>query len=206
MITIFLKKKIIPSRNHHNFFLNMSTIADIDRKIERVIAGINRDDERVIADDFIFLRHLGFDFTQYDELHKIDPLQVNIQDSNGNTALHKCVIAGSDKTAALLLSLGADVYSTNAKGQSPKSILDALIPPLSERQESIKLLVRRYETKERLPWYKSKDKKKAFEELKQKTEPLCKLIKEVLDSPFVWVESEHGWVAGLERLMESRAL
>jgi Ankyrin repeat len=192
MITIFFKK-IIPSRNHHIFFFNMSTSAGIDRDIERVIAA-----------DFIYLRHSGFDFTQYDELHKIDPRKVNIQDSFGNTALHICVIAGSDKTAALLLSLGADVNLTNAKGVSPISLFDTLRKPLYKDQESMQLLFQRYGTKEGLSLDESKDKKKTLEELKQKTEPLCKLIKEVLDSPDIRVPSEDERTANMKHMTDRR--
>jgi hypothetical protein len=187
----FFKKKIIPSRNHHNFFLNMSTSADM-----------NFVTECVIADDFIFLRQLGFDFTQYDELHKIDFRRVNIQDSNGDTALHKCVELGFYETALLLLTLGADSYLKNARGVSPISFFDTFRRPLYKNEELIQSLLQRSVTKKGL----SLDEKKVLEGLKQKTEPLCKAIKKVLDSPCVRVPYKYRWNHNMGRLMEFQGL
>merc|ERR1719498_47880 len=66
----------------------------------------------------------------------------------------------------------------------------------------------------------TEEEKKKTEELKAEYEPLCKLIKEVLDdkvekvlvgtriaeSPVVLVTSEHGWSANMERIMKAQAL
>jgi len=75
-------------------------------------------------------------------------------------------------------------------------------------------------TKEGLEMDEDEDEKKAFEEAKEKTEPLCKLMKEVLDdkvekvvvssrladSPCVLVTGEYGWTANMERIMKAQAL
>merc|ERR1711907_839306 len=75
-------------------------------------------------------------------------------------------------------------------------------------------------TKEGLKMAEDEDEKKAFEEASAKTEPLCKLIKEVLDSnvekvvvssrlatsPCCLVTGEYGWSANMERIMKAQAL
>jgi len=75
-------------------------------------------------------------------------------------------------------------------------------------------------TKEGLKISETEDETKAFEELKAKTEGLCKLIKEVLDekvekvvvsnrlehAPCVLVTGEYGWSANMERIMKAQAL
>merc|ERR1740133_279576 len=75
-------------------------------------------------------------------------------------------------------------------------------------------------TKEGLDLADDDDEKAAFEEAKEKTEPLCKLMKEVLgdkvekvvtsnrlaDSPCVLVTGEYGWSANMERIMKAQAL
>jgi len=75
-------------------------------------------------------------------------------------------------------------------------------------------------TKEGLEMDETEEEKKSLEELKQSYEPLCKKIKEVLDtkvekvvvgvrmedSPCVLVTSEYGWTANMERIMKSQAL
>merc|ERR1712150_301905 len=75
-------------------------------------------------------------------------------------------------------------------------------------------------TKEGLQLDEDEDEKKAFEEAKEKTEPLCKLMKEVLDdkvekvvvsnrladSPCCLVTGEYGWTANMERIMKAQAL
>jgi len=75
-------------------------------------------------------------------------------------------------------------------------------------------------TKEGLKIAESEDEKKSFEEMKAATEPLCKLIKEVLDdkvekvvcsnrlehAPCVLVTGEYGWSANMERIMKAQAL
>lgn len=75
-------------------------------------------------------------------------------------------------------------------------------------------------TKEGLNLDTTEEEKKAFEELKTKTEPLCKLMKDILDnnvekvlvsqrivnSPCVLVTSEYGWSANMERIMKAQAL
>merc|ERR1712107_726336 len=67
-------------------------------------------------------------------------------------------------------------------------------------------------TKEGLDLADNDDEKKAFDEAKTKTEPLCKLMKEVIgdkvekvvvsnrlaDSPCVLVTGEYGWSANME--------
>ncbi|MCH1921812.1 hypothetical protein L9G15_20630, partial [Shewanella sp. A3A] len=66
----------------------------------------------------------------------------------------------------------------------------------------------------------SEDEKKRQEELKEKFEGLCKVIKEVLgdkvekvvvsdrvvDSPCCLVTGEYGWTANMERIMKAQAL
>jgi len=75
-------------------------------------------------------------------------------------------------------------------------------------------------TKEGLSLDETEEEKKAFEELKTKTEPLCKLMKEILGdavekvvvsqrivaSPCVLVTGEYGWTANMERIMRAQAL
>jgi molecular chaperone HtpG len=75
-------------------------------------------------------------------------------------------------------------------------------------------------TKEGLDLDDTEDEKKAFEELKQAYDPVCKKIKEILDakvekvvvgqrmedSPCVLVTSEFGWTANMERIMKAQAL
>merc|ERR1712007_154371 len=75
-------------------------------------------------------------------------------------------------------------------------------------------------TKEGLDLADDEDEKAAFEEAKAKTEPLCKLMKEVLDdkvekvvvsnrladSPCCLVTGEYGWSANMERIMKAQAL
>jgi len=75
-------------------------------------------------------------------------------------------------------------------------------------------------TKEGLDIDETEDEKKAFEELKQSFDPVCKKIKEILDnkvekvvvsqrmedSPCVLVTSEFGWTANMERIMKAQAL
>merc|ERR1719217_280415 len=75
-------------------------------------------------------------------------------------------------------------------------------------------------TKEGLKLNDSDEEKKKFEEEKAKTEGLCKLIKEVLDtkvdkvvvsnrlenSPCCLVTGEYGWTARMEQIMKAQAL
>merc|ERR1711862_321812 len=75
-------------------------------------------------------------------------------------------------------------------------------------------------TKEGLQMDEDEEEKKKFEEAKEKTEGLCKLMKEVLDdkvekvvvsnrladSPCVLVTGEFGWSANMERIMKAQAL
>jgi len=75
-------------------------------------------------------------------------------------------------------------------------------------------------TKEGLKLDESEDEKKKKEELKEKFEDLCKVIKEVLgdrvekvvvsdrvvDSPCCLVTGEYGWSANMERIMKAQAL
>merc|ERR1712217_711240 len=75
-------------------------------------------------------------------------------------------------------------------------------------------------TKEGLELPESEDEKKAFEEQKAKFEPLCKIMKEILDakvekvtvsnrlvkSPCCVVTSQYGWSANMERIMKAQAL
>jgi molecular chaperone HtpG len=75
-------------------------------------------------------------------------------------------------------------------------------------------------TKEGLKLNESEDEKKSFEEEKAATEPLLKLIKEVLgekvekvvvsnrleQAPCVLVTGEFGWSANMERIMKAQTL
>ncbi|KAK8490538.1 hypothetical protein V6N13_031711 [Hibiscus sabdariffa] len=75
-------------------------------------------------------------------------------------------------------------------------------------------------TKEGLKLDESEDEKKRKEELKEKFEGLCKVIKDVLgdkvekvvvsdrvvDSPCCLVTGEYGWTANMERIMKAQAL
>jgi molecular chaperone HtpG len=75
-------------------------------------------------------------------------------------------------------------------------------------------------TKEGLDLNDDEEEKAAYDEAKAKTEPLCKLMKEVLgdkvekvvisnrlaDSPCVLVTGEYGWSANMERIMKAQAL
>jgi len=75
-------------------------------------------------------------------------------------------------------------------------------------------------TKEGLDLKDDEEQKKKFEEEKAKTEGLCKLIKEVLDSkvekvvvsnrletsPCCLVTGEYGWTARMEQIMKAQAL
>merc|ERR1719337_725612 len=75
-------------------------------------------------------------------------------------------------------------------------------------------------TKEGLDLQDDEEQKKKFEEEKAKTEGLCKLIKEVLDtkvdkvvvsnrlesSPCCLVTGEYGWTARMEQIMKAQAL
>lgn len=75
-------------------------------------------------------------------------------------------------------------------------------------------------TKEGLELPEEEEEKKKFEELKAKFEPLCKVMKDILDkkvekvvisqrlvtSPCCIVTSQYGWTANMERIMKAQAL
>ncbi|XP_066280517.1 heat shock protein HSP 90-alpha-like [Branchiostoma lanceolatum] len=75
-------------------------------------------------------------------------------------------------------------------------------------------------TKEGLELPQTDEEKKAWEELKAKFEPLCKVMKDILDkkvekvecsrrlvsSPCCVVTSQYGWSANMERIMKAQAL
>jgi len=75
-------------------------------------------------------------------------------------------------------------------------------------------------TKEGLELPEDEDEKKKFEEAKSKYEPLCKVMKDILDkkvekvvvsnrlvdSPCCIVTSQYGWTANMERIMKAQAL
>ena len=75
-------------------------------------------------------------------------------------------------------------------------------------------------TKEGLKLNETEDELKIFEEAKARAEPLCKLVKEVLDdkvekvivssrlenAPCCLVTGEFGWSANMERIMKAQAL
>jgi molecular chaperone HtpG len=75
-------------------------------------------------------------------------------------------------------------------------------------------------TKEGLELPEDEEEKKKFEEAKTKYEPLCKIMKDILDkkvekvvvsnrlvdSPCCIVTSQYGWTANMERIMKAQAL
>merc|ERR1711936_823493 len=75
-------------------------------------------------------------------------------------------------------------------------------------------------TKEGLELPEDEEEKKKFEEAKSKFEPLCKVMKDILDkkvekvlvsnrlvsSPCCIVTSQYGWSANMERIMKAQAL
>ena len=75
-------------------------------------------------------------------------------------------------------------------------------------------------SKEGLELPEEEDEKKKFEEIKSKFEPLCKVMKDLLDkkiekvvisqrlvtSPCCIVTSQYGWTANMERIMKAQAL
>jgi molecular chaperone HtpG len=75
-------------------------------------------------------------------------------------------------------------------------------------------------TKEGLELPEDEDEKKKLEEAKTKYEPLCKIMKDILDkkvekvvvsnrlvdSPCCIVTSQYGWTANMERIMKAQAL
>jgi molecular chaperone HtpG len=75
-------------------------------------------------------------------------------------------------------------------------------------------------TKEGLELPEDEDEKKLYEEAKAKFEPLCKVMKDILDkrvekvvvsnrlvsSPCCIVTSQYGWSANMERIMKAQAL
>merc|ERR1719392_420898 len=75
-------------------------------------------------------------------------------------------------------------------------------------------------TKEGLELPENEEEKKEFEAKKEKFEPLCKVMKEILDkkvekvivsnrlvsSPCCVVTSQYGWTANMERIMKAQAL
>merc|ERR1712176_1679577 len=75
-------------------------------------------------------------------------------------------------------------------------------------------------TKEGLELPEDEDEKKKFEEQKTRLEPLCKVIKDILDkdvekvlvsnrlvkSPCCIVTSQYGWTGNMERIMKAQAL
>ena len=75
-------------------------------------------------------------------------------------------------------------------------------------------------TKEGLELPEDEEEKKKFEEQKAKFEPLCKVIKDILDkkvekvvisnrlvtSPCCIVTGQYGWTANMERIMKAQAL
>jgi molecular chaperone HtpG len=75
-------------------------------------------------------------------------------------------------------------------------------------------------TKEGLVLEETEDEKKAKQEKKERFEPLCKTMKDILgdkvekvvvsdrivDSPCVLVTGEYGWTANMERIMKAQAL
>merc|ERR1719328_909503 len=75
-------------------------------------------------------------------------------------------------------------------------------------------------TKEGLELPQDEEQKKEFEAKKEKFEPLCKVMKEILDkkvekvivsnrlvsSPCCVVTSQYGWTANMERIMKAQAL
>merc|ERR1712070_604585 len=117
-------------------------------------------------------------------------------------------------------------YSSTKSGEEMTS-LDDYVSRMKEDQPGIyyitgesKKAVEKSPFLEGLKMDDSEEDKKKYEEEKAKTEGLCKLIKEVLDtkvdkvvvsnrlesSPCCLVTGEYGWTARMEQIMKAQAL
>ncbi|VAI18857.1 unnamed protein product [Triticum turgidum subsp. durum] len=141
------------------------------------------------------------------------------EDSQNRTKIAELLRYHSTKSGDELTSL-KDYVTRMKKGYEVIYMVDAIdeyaIGQLKEF-EGKKLVSA---TKEGLKLDESEDEKKKQEELKEKFEGLCKVIKEVLgdkvekvivsdrvvDSPCCLVTGEYGWTANMERIMKAQAL
>merc|ERR1719163_473359 len=140
------------------------------------------------------------------------------EDSTNRTKIAELLRFNTTKSGDDLISFKD--YVSNMKGFEVLFMTDPVDEYMVQQMKDFdgKKLVN--VTKEGLVLEETDDEKKAREELKAKTEGLCKLIKETLDdkvekvvvsdrlvsAPCCLVTGEYGWSANMERIMKAQAL